>query len=203
MTTTQIAANATQSAASKTENIGKQTLAELNQAHKAAPRQARLPAGGPIAPFTSFERKASAGAVKKYGLDAANADRWMGLQRMKLNIYKSVGRMSGDKSLSYVRTLQQQLEGWSENLGYAKNNLATLQSKASGWARVPFSGESSALNKAQEVVRDVRSALQSKSAEADKLLDRSDSTRYLKPVDPQLDEKYHRELHSDMNSGGD
>jgi hypothetical protein len=147
----------------------------------------QLPPRDRAAAYTTNERGARWSAAEQWKFDAPNADRWMDLERMRLNILKAVGVDKPDKLGSYVNALQGRLITASQSLADSKDRLASLEHGSSWWAHVPLSGENTALNEARATVQSKMARLKGVGAEIDKLLNKWDSIYYLRPIDPAKD----------------
>jgi hypothetical protein len=147
----------------------------------------QLPPRDRAAAYTTNERGARWAAAEQSKFDEPNADRWMDLERMRLNILKTIGTDKPDTLEGYVRALQNELITASKSLATSKDKLSSLEHGSSWWAHVPLSGENTALNEARATVQSKTTRLNGVGAEVDKLLNKWDSIHYLRPVDPAKD----------------
>lgn len=165
---------------------------------KAAPRArdkpgallAQLPARDRAAPYTERERDARWEAAKIWSFNAPDADRFMDLERVRLTLGKGTKKYGygefGQLGI-YAEELANRLTSSSSLLAESKAELARLEKEGGIMANVPFSPENDRLNKARARVKEDTDRLHSFRAEVDKFLNKPDTFKYLKPINPVKD----------------
>ena len=179
--------DATSAAASKAAITGKRNLAELDAvAANKGTLLARAPVRERPAAFNSYEREM---ASREFKNDAPSADRWAGLQRMKVNAWKAAGKTSSN-TLFYAAALQEKLQEKAQSLDLRKQELTALE--ANGWSKLPGTRESRELPQARARVTEAKTKLNSVTAEVDKFLNRPESSRHFKPINESLGLAYYK-----------
>jgi hypothetical protein len=141
---------------------------------------AQLPATEYVAPFNNDERKERWSAADKYHFNAPNADRWMYLERMRINLINGPYKSVPSKLEINVGKLQQELETTSEQLATSNKHLGSLEKN--GWHHVPFTKESNDYASTKNKIFELTGKLNSLGAKIDKLLNKDDSIDYMRPI---------------------